>query len=116
MCLASIQGQVQDWLNRDSNQWADGLNGPHCTRAFPFNIPNLHGAANQFNLYSEVNRGYGTFYAVWTNWDITDPQQRRYQLAIDVGLYPSQVAPRIIVPLIDNRTLCYKADSGIAAY
>lgn len=98
MCLANIRNDVRDWLNRDSNSWANGLNGRNyrngaiCTRAVPVNIPVLmNGVADKFNIYDGTDAG--NYYAVWTNWDIT-LRQGTYQLALDVCCYPLQVVER----------------------
>lgn len=97
MSLINIRDHVYDWLNRDSNSWADGLNGSYkngaiCTRAVPVNIPVLmNGVANKFNIYNGTDSG--DYYSVWTNWDI-DLRQHKYQIALDFCCYPQQNVAR----------------------
>lgn len=72
---------IRDWLNQNSNGWANGLVGPNVTR-------------NNFCIFQSRDRRFGTCYSVWTEWTITI-QQANHKLVTEIGFYPAQSTPGI---------------------
>ena len=87
--MQHIQMQLRDWLNTNSNGWANALNSKKCQRARKIRVDSVT-PTRDFEIFNyENHKHWGTTYSVCTAWAVT---QRNIQVEIDLCLYPTQEA------------------------